>query len=81
MGKVFLRSRVMWKGHRHSQREICTFDLNCYYRDIFPGFLWPIILLIVYRYVTQDPPQCAHTSFNQDGFQHESFWEAGRTYY
>ena len=42
-------------------------------------FLWPLPCLSISS-LTQDPPSCACTSFNQNRFQHQSFSEVGRAY-
>ena len=51
------------------------------YGGSFPGSLWPVISSLPLCGLTQGPPWRVHVSFSQDEFQHNGFWEVGRTYY
>ena len=51
------------------------------YGGSFPGSLWPVISSLPLCGLTQGPPWLVHVSFSQDEFQHNGFWEVGRTYY
>ena len=51
---------------------------------MYPGSLWvaPDTILSVSIFgLTRGPPQCVCASLSQDQFQHEGFWEVGRTNY
>ena len=64
----------MWKEYMDELRESCFWgDLNCLCEGMdFPGFLWPIILLIARILSDSGSFRCACISFSQDGFTQKS---------
>ena len=70
--KVFIRKEKA--RHMDGLRESCFGgDLNCLYEGMdFPGFLWPIILLVAHIWSDSGSFGCACISFSQDGFTQES---------